>query len=450
MRPLTSPIHDPASCCGMVLPSCLPAVHPMRRLLPIVPVLIIGLLVVACAPPAARPTQSGGSASSPAPVLLISIDGFRPDYLDRGLSPTLAMLARDGVRAEAMQPAFPSLTFPNHYTLVTGLTPDHHGIVNNTMDDPAIPGQRFSLSNRIAVGDERWWDAATPIWVSADRAGLRTATMFWPGSEAPIHGRRPDYWKPFDAKVTPTQRVDQVLAWLDLPPNLRPRFLTLYFDGVDHQAHAHGPDSAQVNTAIAEVDAALARLLAGLRERGIDRRIDIVIVSDHGMAATPPQQSIQLDDILKLADVEVVTLGVLAGIRARPGFERDVATALAKPQPHMHCWAKQAMPPRLHYGRNPRVPAFVCLADVGWQISTVAALARHPESDLGEHGYDNAAPDMRALFIAYGPAFVPGAVLKEFPNVDVYPLLARLLGIVAEASDGDLAPLRPALREFAH
>ena len=431
-----------------------PSLDPMRRYL-----LVLTFILVACTPLGTRQSVAGrqpdSPGSAPVPLLLISIDGFRPDYLDRKLTPTLALLAREGVRAESMQPAFPSLTFPNHYTLVTGLTPDHHGIVNNSMDDPAIPGQHFSLSNRAAIGDERWWDQATPIWISADRTGMRTATMFWPGSEAPIHGMHPDYWKLFDAKVTPTQRVDQILAWLDLPLTLRPRFLTLYFDGVDHQGHEHGPDSAEVNAAIIEVDAALARLLAGLRQRGIDRRIDIVIVSDHGMAATPPQQSIKLDDVVQADAIDVVTLGVLAGMRARPGHEPEVAAALAKSQPHMQCWAKAMIPPRLHYGHNPRVPAFVCLADVGWQISTREALSRRvgsdrAESDLGEHGYDNAAPAMRALFIAYGPAFVPGAVLKEFPNVDVYPLLARLLGIVPEPGDGDLTPLRPALREFAH
>jgi predicted AlkP superfamily pyrophosphatase or phosphodiesterase len=381
------------------------------------------------------------------PLLLVSIDGFRPDYLDRGLTPHLAQLAKDGVRAESMQPAFPSLTFPNHYTLVTGLTPDHHGIVNNTMEDQAIPAERFSLSNRKAVGDERWWDEATPIWVSADRSGVRTATMFWPGSEAPIHGVHPDYWMPFDAAMTPDRRVDQVLAWLDLPVNVRPRFITLYFDGVDHQAHEHGPDSHEVDVALAQVDEALGRLLEGLRRRGIDRGVNLVIVSDHGMAPTPPGQLIKLDALVKPDSVNVITLGVLAGFAAKPGHEREIDAAMTTPHPHMRCWPREAIPPRLRYGHNPRVPPFVCLADVGWEITTSEALSRRTGTHLGDHGYDNAAPEMRALFVAYGPAFVPGTVLKEFPNVDIYPLLARLLRIVPEPNDGDLEPLRPALRD---
>jgi predicted AlkP superfamily pyrophosphatase or phosphodiesterase len=351
-----------------------------------------------------------------------------------------------------MRPAFPSLTSPNHYTLVTGLVPDHHGIVNNTMEDPAIPGQRFSLSNREAIGDERWWDEATPIWISADRAGLRTATMFWPGSEAPIHGMHPDYWKPFDVTVTPTQRVDQILAWLDLPASKRPSFLTLYFDTVDHQAHGHGPDSPEVDAALSDVDAAMARLIAGLRQRHIESRINIIIVSDHGMANTPLQQVIKLDDVVNPDSIDIVTLGVLAGLRARPGHESEIAADLVRPQPHMQCWPKDAIPKRLDYGSNPRVPSWVCLADVGWEITTSQSQSHRSGtgSHLGDHGYDNAAPEMRALFVAHGPAFVAGTVLKEFPNVDVYPLLAHLLGIQPRPNDGSLEPLLPALHDAAH
>ena len=195
----------------------------------------------------------------PAPLLLISIDGYRHDYIDRGFSPNLAALARDGVRARSMQPSFPSLTFPNHYTLVTGLRPDHHGIVHNTMDDPQLG--HFDLGDRRAVSDGRWWDEATPLWITADRHGLKTATMFWPGTEADIQGMHPDHWRPYDGDVTADQRVVQVLAWLDLPGDQRPGFLTLYFDAVDHAGHDYGPDSPQVDQALRDTDAGGGRLL---------------------------------------------------------------------------------------------------------------------------------------------------------------------------------------------
>lgn len=399
------------------------------------------IVLVACAQQTARQTAH---TERPASLLLVSIDGFRPDYLDRGLTPTLARFAREGVRATSMQPSFPTLTFPNHYTLVTGLYPDHHGVVANTMEDPAIPGVRFVSKNYTAT-EERWWDEATPIWISADRAGLRTATMFWPGSDAPIHGRHPDYWRAFDKTVPPMQRVDQVLAWLDLPAAQRPHFITLYFDGVDRAAHDHGPDSPETNAAIAAVDAALAHLRDGIAQRGLENAINLVVVSDHGFAAVPADHHLVLDEIVPVDEIHAVTLGVLAGLRANPGFAARVETALLAQHDHMQCWRKQDVPERLHYGRNPRVPPLLCMPDVGWIITTREEMPTR-DYKLGEHGYDNAAPLMRALFIAHGPAFRSGVLLPEFPNVDVYPLLAKLLGIRPERNDGDIAPLLPALR----
>jgi predicted AlkP superfamily pyrophosphatase or phosphodiesterase len=404
------------------------------------PTLLRGMLLfilVALAGCASQPAARSTQAEARRPVLLISIDGYRADYFDRHLTPTLAAMAADGVHAEAMQPSFPSLTFPNHYTLVTGLVPDHHGIVNNTMADPALG--RFSLSNREAVSDGRWWAAAEPIWLAADRQGLRTATMFWPGSEADTRGQHPDYWKPYDGKVTPDQRVDQILAWLDLPAGKRPDFLTLYFDAVDHEGHSHGPDSDEVNTALRETDASIARLVAALRKRGLYDRMDIVVVSDHGMALTPPEQTLVADDMLDLSSVDVVALGVLAGFNPKAGHDFAAAeTALLQPHEHTQCWRKQDVPARLNYGKNPRVPAVICLAQTGWKFTSREAIAKRTKPmSIGEHGYDNADPLMRALFIARGPDFRHGIVVPEFPNTDVYPLLAHLLRIVPAANDGD-------------
>ena len=403
------------------------------------------LFRLACALVLALGAGCATQRTPPAPrtLLLVSIDGYRHDYLSRGLSPTLAALARDGVQA-SMQPSFPSLTFPNHYTLVTGLRPDRHGVVNNTMFDPALG--KFSLGNRQAVGDGRWWAEGTPIWETADRHGVRTATMFWPGSEADIHGHHPDYWKPYDGAVTPDQRVDQVLAWLDLPAGQRPGFLTLYFDDVDHAGHHHGPDSPQVDDALRRTDAAMARLVDGLRRRGLFDRIDIVVVSDHGMAGVPLAHSVKIDQLVPLDQVQVVSLGVLAGFNpasatpaAKAAFAR-IEKTLEQPQAHMDCWDKTRVPARLHYGHNPRVPQLLCSAHVGWRITTTDYLASHQgRVSLGEHGYDNAAPSMQALFVAHGPDFRAGTTLAPFPNVDVYPLMTRLLGLPAEPNDGDAA-----------
>ncbi|OOG64798.1 alkaline phosphatase family protein [Rhodanobacter sp. B04] len=401
--------------------------------------------------PPVAPAPTVSTAGQPAPLLLISIDAYRHDYIERGLSPTLAMLAKTGVQAAAMQPSFPSLTFPNHYTIVTGLYPDHHGIVNNTMFDAQLG--KFSLGNRKAVSDGRWWAEGTPIWETADAHGLRTATMFWPGAEADIHGRHPDEWMPYDGKVTPDQRVDQVLAWLDQPAGQRPTFLTLYFDAVDHAGHKYGPDTPQVDDALRETDEAMTRLVQGLKQRGLFDRINLIVLADHGMASTPLQNSVLLDKLIPLDQVQTVAMGILAGFNPKDGSAKatgDFAAIehqLEQPQPHMQCWDKTRVPARLHYGSNPRVPQLLCLANVGWRITTTDYLASHKgDVSIGEHGYDNADPLMQALFVAHGPAFRVDAKVPAFPNVDVYPLMAHLLGLPPAANDGDYDAVKDMLK----
>ena len=398
------------------------------------------IALAACSTPAPKPSPKTYS-----PLILISIDGFRADYFDRGLTPTLRTLANEGVHAKSMRPSFPSLTFPNHYTLVTGLYPDHHGMVGNSMWDAELG--KFGLSNKEAGRDRRWWDGGEPIWVSADKQGLRTATMFWPGSEADIHGYRPDYYKPFDGKASADQRVDQVLAWLDLPAAERPQFITLYLDQVDHQGHDHGPDSPEVAQALRNTDAALSRFFDELKKRDLYKNANIIVVSDHGMAATKESQDIILDRLVDLHDVDIVSLGVVGGVNPKPGRVAAVEKALLAPHEHVSCWRKSEVPARLHYGSHPRVPAIVCLAEDGWKIGTQAMRDRSDRHiEGGEHGYDNADPNMRALFIAHGPAFKQGLTVAEFDNIHVYPLLARLLGIKPEANDGDAAVTAPMLR----
>lgn len=384
--------------------------------------------------PEAKAQQAKAAATTP--LLLISIDAYRADYFDRGLSPALQQLAATGVHADAMQPSFPSLTFPNHYAIVTGLVPDHNGIVANTMVDSALG--KFSLSDRKAVSDGLWWDQGTPLWISADANGLRTATMFWPGSEADIQGQHPDYWKPYKGKVKSNRRVDQILAWLDLPQAKRPTFLTLYFDAVDHAGHEHGPDSPEVNQALRQTDDAMARLMDGLRQRGLYDKINIIVVADHGMASVPKENSIMIDQLMPMDEVEEVSLGVLAGFNPKRGYDFNAIEAkMERRQQHMQCWDKTRIPARFDYGSNARVPQLVCLADVGWRITTTAYLDKHKgHVSLGEHGYDNADPRMQALFVAHGPAFRSGIRFHAFPNVDVYPLMAHLLGIPPKFSDG--------------
>jgi predicted AlkP superfamily pyrophosphatase or phosphodiesterase len=388
--------------------------------------------LVACSTTPSSETQAPYS-----PTILISLDGFRADYLDRGLTPTLAALAHDGVRAEAMKPSFPTLTFPNHYTLVTGLYPDHHGIVANKFSDP-VTKKTFAYKDSSTIADPAWW-GGEPLWVSVEKQGGHAATMFWPGSDVAVENVRPEFWVAFDGKITIDARVDKVLSWIDLPAAQRPRFITLYLDTTDHVGHDNGPDSPAVDDALRQIDTALAHLVDGLKQRGLFDRTNLVVVSDHGMTATSPDRIVIVDREFDMNAVDVIWSGVLGGYAAKPGHEREADASILKPHQGMHCWRKSELPERLHYGNNPRIPSYVCLADDGWLIDTQKWLddpTHH--SSKGEHGYDNDDPNMRALFIAHGPAFKRGLVVPEFDNVDVYPLLAKILHIEPHASDGHL------------
>jgi predicted AlkP superfamily pyrophosphatase or phosphodiesterase len=395
-------------------------------------VLLLTILFLGIATPA---------TAKDAPVtILISIDGFRPDYLDRGITPNMSALARTGVRAR-MQPSFPTKTFPNHFTLVTGLRPDHHGITGNSMIDPRRPGQMFSLGDSKQALDPFWWSEAEPIWITAEKAGIRTGTMFWPGSELPYGLVRPSDWGRYDQNVSNVQRVNTVLDWMRRPTDIRPKFVTLYFDIVDTAGHRFGPDSEEVNAAIGDIDEDIGNLVKGLAKIG--RTANLIIVADHGMAPVAEDRVIQLDTLIDKASYVAVETGPYAAIEPVTGTDKRVAEALLKPHEHMQCQRKEELAPRLHYGTNPRVAAIICIAEPKWTI--LSGTPQYPTTG-GAHGWDNAMPEMDALFLANGPAFSRGVTLKRFDNVDVYPLLANVIGIVPIANDGDIAPVMSALK----
>jgi predicted AlkP superfamily pyrophosphatase or phosphodiesterase len=399
-----------------------------RRCRPITRLLAATLLPIAlCALASTGAGSQNAAGAEPPPLILISFDGYRADYLQRGHSPVLAALAADGVRAEGLRPAYPSLTFPNHYTMVTGLYPDQHGIVNNSMRDPVLG--TFSPANRASNTDGRWWDQAEPIWVTASKQDRRTASVFWPGTQAEIRGIRPTYWQSYDPTVQPDARVDQVLQWLDLPKEQRPSFVSLYFEHTDVAGHFYGPDSLQVDEALATVDAALGHLVDGLKQRNSFDSTNLVIVSDHGMSATSPERMVLLDSIVNLDHVEIASALVNLGLDPKPGYAPEVEHAMLAPHPHLQCWKKERMPKQFHYGTNARIPAIQCVTEDGWMVSTAAIESKRARPLLGEHGYDSKDPRMLALFVAHGPSFKQHLTVPVFDNVNVYGLLAKLMGI---------------------
>lgn len=396
-------------------------------------VCLLVLLVVCSTERIVLPTESRVTFT----VILVSLDGFHPDYLDRGLTPTLNALAESGVRAEWLDPVFPTKTFPNHYTIVTGLFPGHHGIIDNSIVDPELG--RFTLGNRDAVGEGRWW-GGEPIWVTAQRQGLRAATLFWPGSEAPIQGIRPTEWLPFDSSMSVDDRVDLVLEWLDRPDDEHFDFITLYFEHVDTAGHRFGPASVQVDSSLVLVDQALRRLIRGIQERRFEDQVDLILVSDHGMAAHLPDALLILEDIIDPDLVEIAGLSEIAGFTPTEGNEAAVRDILLTDHEGMTCYQKGDMPGVWHYNTHPRIPEIVCLLDEGWRFirrDRVESGAVRPDRLGGSHGYHPALPSMRALFIATGPSFRSGEVVPAFGNIHLYELLTRLLDIEPAPNDGD-------------
>jgi len=381
-------------------------------------------------------------------VILVSLDGWRWDYAQTYSAPTLTRLMARGVSARLI-PSFPSKTFPNHYTIVTGLYPGHHGIVGNAVKDPAT-GRRLTMSDRKELQDPMWW-GGEPLWVSVQRAGRLAAPMFWVGSEAPIMGIRPRYWEPFDDHLPPSARVDRVLGWLDLPASERPSFLTVYLSDVDDAGHDHGPQSQAVADAVRQVDQHLERLMRGLAARHLEDRVNVVIVSDHGMAEADISRVVVLDDYLSLDGIDIVDLNPTLGIFPPSGREDAVYGALAGAHPRLKVYRKADTPVHWHFRDHPRVPPIVGVVDEGWQILRRSTVARQASSDKrepsGVHGYDPlTAMSMHGVFVASGPAFKSGVTVPAFENVHVYDALATVLGVPLAPNDGDPQVARSLLR----
>jgi predicted AlkP superfamily pyrophosphatase or phosphodiesterase len=306
------------------------------------------------------------------------------------------------------------------------------------------------MSNRQEVQDPLWW-GGEPIWVSTQREGHTAAPLFWPGSEAPILGQRARFWEAFDEKVSPTARVDRLLAWLDLPVAERPTFLTAYFSDVDGAGHDSGPDSRAVADAVRRVDRYLERLMRGLARRRLQDRVNVVIVSDHGMAEANMKRVIALDDYVSLDGVEVIDLNPTIGLFPPAGREDAVYQALSKAHPRLKVFRKAETPLGWHFRNHPRVPPIVGVVDEGWQVMRRATLDRQlaqgEQGSIGVHGYDPAtARSMHGIFVASGPAFKSGVTVAPFENVHIYDALAKVLGIKPAANDGDPKVAQSVLR----
>ncbi|MFT4112485.1 ectonucleotide pyrophosphatase/phosphodiesterase [Silvibacterium sp.] len=377
-------------------------------------------------------------------VVMVSLDGFRWDYAKRYGAPHILELAKEGASApDGMIPSYPSLTFPNHYTLVTGLYPEHHGIVDNSFYDPAR-NARYALGDQQAVTDGSWY-GGVPLWSLAEKQGMRSACFFWPGSEAEIAGQRPSYYLHFDNKIDDHQRIDTLIQWLQLPPEKRPHFLTLYYADVDHAGHEHGPDSPEVAAAVHHVDELIGELHKKLD--ALHLPIDLIVVSDHGMVRTQGSW-INLDQYVSMDGIQ--TIGPLL-------YAPDEASAnhlyqkLKAADARFEVYRRDKVPAGLHFDSNPREGDPVIVPKGPYSIRAQAPHLQPGQTErpvlTGSHGYDPAGiPEMRAVFFAAGPDIRAGVALKPFENINVFPFVTAILGLENPPIDGSPNVLSGALK----
>lgn len=384
-------------------------------------------------------------------VILISIDGMQADYLEKYAPSELTRLAKEGVRARWMIPAYPTKTFPNHYTVATGLYPGNHGLVENNMWDPAT-GKTFGLGDRSAVEDPMWW-GGEPIWVTAQKQGRIAGAFFFPGTETPIQGMKPRYFRQYDGNIPNEERVDTVLSWFDLPRSERPTMITLYFSDVDDAGHNFGPDSDQTRDALHKVDRAIERLTSGLKQRGADVSTNIIITSDHGMAGYKQRDAIVLDRFFDLSDAaKVFWTGEFTQIFPKQGMEKRVYEAIhSQLPPTAKIYRKADMPSRFRISKAGRIAPLIIVPQPGTVITNKERYAKAEregtlDKPRGGHGYDNQHLLMRATFIGYGPQFRSGYVSEPFESVDVYNLMAKILRLKPARNNGKWRRIRSILR----
>lgn len=369
-------------------------------------------------------------------VILVSIDGFRADYLESSHVPHLQELAKTGVRAKFMVPVFPSLTFPNHWSLITGLTTESTGIIANEMYDPVL-NETYSLYTGANIRNGAWY-GGEPFWATVQKAGWKSGTYFWPGSEAVINGYSPTLSARYNKSLSSSERVDGLLNWFEnLPEGLLPSFYTLYFDSVDTQGHLYGPGSIEVNNALADVDAAIAKLTHGLSRLGFMEKTNIILVSDHGMTQLSPSKIIFLDELIEMTKLKFVVMGPTTFIIPADEKQLNEIYNNCSKDTRLDVYKKDMLPESFFLKHNVRTTPLVLVAHIGYSITTTTEYNQHHERFIGgNHGYLSTEPDMRAIFIANGPLFKKGFESEPINVTDVYAVLCAIYGIPGAPNNG--------------
>ena len=359
-------------------------------------------------------------------VIMISIDGFRHDYAEKHGAKNLLALANEGVKADGMIPSYPSLTFPNHYTIATGLYPSHHGLASNYFYSVRRK-QFYSMRRAESVTDGSWY-GGTPLWVLAERQQMLSASYYWVGTEADISGIYPTYYYKYNETISIDKRVQTVIDWLRLPPEQRPHLITFYFPDVDHAGHEFGPDAPETRDAVRWVDNTIGTLFEEVKKTGLP--VNFIVVADHGMTSIDTKNTLPMPAAVDTSKFhiprgfELVELYAKNKSDIQPTYEK-----LKKEEKHFTAYLKSNMPAHLHYGEKD---------DVHGVIGDIMLIPTWPKvfhfsnrsPNPGAHGFDPAlVKDMYTIFYAWGPNFKTNLRVPAFENVNVYPVVARILGL---------------------
>ncbi len=361
-------------------------------------------------------------------TILVSFDAFRWDYPQRGITPNLDYISKNGVHALSLKPCFPSKTFPNHYSIVTGMYPENHGIIANSFINPKTK-QVYTLYDSAAVRDAKWYKGEA-IWETAKRQGVKTASYFWPGSELTIDYRRPDYAEKFVYTRPYDDRINGVLNWLTLPYDQRPHFITVYFDATDTSGHNYGPNSKEVNYSIAVEDSLVGKILSGLKKLNLLDSTNVIVLSDHGMTELSKDKVINIEDLLKGFKFKTSDKGTMMFIFPEESEKNAVYNRLKDLEKNYKVYWKKDLPDYLYFKDSPLVADIVVISDLGYSLFDEKDIEKYSKRfPGGNHGYDPTNIDMHGIFYAMGPDFKSGFTCGTIENINLYPLFAKLLGI---------------------
>lgn len=381
-------------------------------------------------------------------TILISFDGFRWDYMDRGITPNLKKIEENGVRASSLIPVYPSKTFPNHYSIITGMYPENHGIIGNTMYDP-VYDETYKINDANAVTNPRWYKAEA-FWETAKNFGIITASYFWPGSELTLDYRRPDYFEKYDHYRPYLTRIDGVISWLNMPYNERPKFITLYFDAADSYGHRHGPTGIEIDSAITYLDEITGVLIEKIKLAGLSDSVNLIFVSDHGMTAVDRSKVINIDSVLAGFDYQVYITGSVMLIKPGINSEDKIIEHLRKNQRHFKTYRKSEVPDFYRFSKNTQIPEIVLVSALGWELTNDENYEGFLRwNSKGNHGYEKDMLDMHGFFLAMGPDFRKSYKTGSLRNIDIYPLLCEIFGIpIRSGIDGDLERIQFILSKY--